>query len=165
MAQELATGSGRVQLRRLIRPLPISVQTRRFLAFTTGVIVADQTTKLWGHLSTEASLVEPVHNPEMALGVIGGPPLVLIMAMIGALVIFASYLLRRMYQGRIPPLVPAFLVGGALGNIIDRLLLGAVRDFIPTPLVVFNIADVALVVGVAGYLLSSTINGKRVGPR
>ncbi len=46
----------------------------------------------------------------------------------------------------------AFILGGALGNMIDRLFLGYVRDFIHLPFMkffgVFNIADNALTVGV-----------------
>lgn len=46
----------------------------------------------------------------------------------------------------------AFILGGALGNMVDRLFLGYVRDFIHLPFMkffgVFNIADNALTVGV-----------------
>jgi len=42
------------------------------------------------------------------------------------------------------------LLGGALGNLIDRVRLGAVVDFIDVPWwPTFNFADVAVVVGVA----------------
>jgi len=54
------------------------------------------------------------------------------------------------------------VLGGALGNLYDRILYGKVRDFIFLTLNIsgkdiwpwiFNIADVALVVGVFGLLL------------
>lgn len=50
----------------------------------------------------------------------------------------------------------AFLLGGTVGNLFDRLLFGYVTDFIdlgfwPT----FNIADAAVTVGVIGLLLGS----------
>jgi signal peptidase II len=60
------------------------------------------------------------------------------------------------------------LFAGALGNLIDRVVAGKVTDFIlwragdhrwPR----FNVADAALVVGVAGLLVSDLI-GKRTGP-
>ena len=35
-------------------------------------------------------------------------------------------------------------------------MFGAVRDFIPTPLVIFNVADVAVLCGVAAFLWSIT---------
>ena len=51
-----------------------------------------------------------------------------------------------------------FIIGGALGNAIDRALYGAVTDFINFSDIgfkwVFNVADMAINVGVAGLLLS-----------
>lgn len=52
------------------------------------------------------------------------------------------------------------IVGGALGNALDRILLGGVADFISLHAFgyrwyVFNIADVAIVAGVAGLLYDS----------
>ena len=48
------------------------------------------------------------------------------------------------------------LVGGALGNLIDRIREGAVTDFIDPPLwPAFNVADVSITVGVAIIALSA----------
>ncbi len=45
------------------------------------------------------------------------------------------------------------LLGGALGNLVDRVREGAVVDFIdPVAWPAFNVADAAIVVGVAGLL-------------
>ena len=42
------------------------------------------------------------------------------------------------------------MVGGALGNVADRIRIGAAIDFIDPPLwPAFNVADIAIVVGVA----------------
>ena len=47
-------------------------------------------------------------------------------------------------------LVVGLVVGGALGNLADRVRIGAAIDFIDPPLwPAFNLADVAIVVGVA----------------
>ena len=52
------------------------------------------------------------------------------------------------------------IIGGAVGNAIDRLLIGGVADFVSLHAFgfywyVFNIADVAIVAGVAGLLYDS----------
>ena len=52
------------------------------------------------------------------------------------------------------------IIGGAIGNAIDRLVLGGVADFFSAHAYgfywyVFNIADVAIVAGVAGLLYDS----------
>jgi hypothetical protein len=46
------------------------------------------------------------------------------------------------------------LVGGALSNLVDRLLLGAVRDFLAVAHVVVNLADLAVLAGLVGYGLT-----------
>jgi signal peptidase II len=66
-------------------------------------------------------------------------------------------------RGTIGPLVVASLgliIGGALGNALDRLILGGVADFFHFHAFgwswyVFNIADVAIVAGVLGLLYDS----------
>ncbi|WGL18200.1 signal peptidase II [Microbulbifer bruguierae] len=63
--------------------------------------------------------------------------------------------IRRLPQGRRwEPTALALILGGALGNLWDRILLGYVRDFISVyygnwHFPVFNVADVAISVGAA----------------
>lgn len=48
------------------------------------------------------------------------------------------------------------IVGGALGNLADRARIGAVIDFIdPVAWPAFNLADTAIVLGVAGFVVVS----------
>lgn len=51
-----------------------------------------------------------------------------------------------------------FIIGGAVGNAIDRAMYGAVTDFLDFSDIgfkwVFNVADTAINIGVAGLLLS-----------
>ena len=54
----------------------------------------------------------------------------------------------------------ALIIGGAIGNGIDRIVLGGVADFISLHALgfywyIFNVADVAIVAGVAGLLYDS----------
>ena len=54
-----------------------------------------------------------------------------------------------------------FIIGGAIGNAIDRALYGAVTDFLNFGDIgfkwVFNVADTAINIGVAGLLLSMVL--------
>ena len=84
----------------------------------------------------------------------------------GAVVILWVWLARA--ETRLTALSLGLIIGGALGNGIDRLAYGAVMDFvlfhITTPTFsftwyVFNLADAAIVAGVAGLLYESFFGG------
>jgi signal peptidase II len=60
----------------------------------------------------------------------------------------------------------AFIVGGAIGNLIDRLRLGAVTDFVHVysgswSFPAFNVADAAISIGAACVILDSLIDEVR----
>jgi len=68
--------------------------------------------------------------------------------------------LARSGTGKLMALSLALIIGGAIGNGIDRILLGGVADFFLLhgfgfSWYVFNIADIAIVAGVAGLLYDS----------
>jgi signal peptidase II len=59
------------------------------------------------------------------------------------------------------------IVGGAIGNAIDRAVYGAVADFISLHAYgfywyVFNVADAAIVAGVAGLLYDALVPGHKI---
>ena len=69
--------------------------------------------------------------------------------------------LNRTTHSRVMAWSLALIIGGALGNAIDRIVLGGVADFFSAHAFgfywyVFNIADVAIVAGVAGLLYDTT---------
>jgi signal peptidase II len=70
-------------------------------------------------------------------------------------------------SSRLTAVALGLIIGGAIGNAIDRLAYGAVADFIFLHhWYVFNLADVAIVVGVAGLLLESLFGyGAAKAPR
>jgi len=71
----------------------------------------------------------------------------------------------REKSGRTAQVAAGLLIGGALGNVIDRILYGAVADFlnmsccgIDNPYA-FNLADMAIFFGVIGLVLFSNFAG------
>lgn len=65
--------------------------------------------------------------------------------------------LSRASHGRLMTWSLALIIGGAVGNAIDRILIGGVADFFSLHAFgfywyIFNIADVAIVAGVVGLL-------------
>ena len=78
--------------------------------------------------------------------------------------------IARSAQGRAVQISAGLLVGGAFGNVIDRLAYGAVADFLNMSLPFwtnpysFNVADIAIFLGAGGLVLfSGEGGGKRRG--
>jgi lipoprotein signal peptidase len=83
-------------------------------------------------------------NDAYALGVGGGARWLL------ALVSFAALATAvRVLRPRIDDVALALIAAGAAANLLDRIGTGAVHDFIPAGPIVFNVADVALLAGIA----------------
>lgn len=93
-------------------------------------------------------------NPGIAFGLPlhGWPLLVINIALILALIAYSLHSLD--FRATSAKLATGLVLGGALGNLYDRLELGAVRDFLRIGIwPMFNLADTAIVVGVALLIL------------
>lgn len=76
------------------------------------------------------------------------------------------WLWRQPNRARLLPTALALVLGGAIGNLIDRIRFGYVIDFIDVYYAdwhwpAFNVADSAIVLGVTLLLLDSLIPGRR----
>jgi signal peptidase II len=74
--------------------------------------------------------------------------------------------LARGGAGRLMAWALGLIIGGALANGLDRLLIGGVADFFSLHAFgfywyIFNIADVAIVAGVAGLLYESVVGSRK----
>lgn len=82
--------------------------------------------------------------------------------------------IRRENPGRWAQISAGLLIGGALGNVIDRVIYGAVADFlnmsccgIDNPYA-FNVADIAIFAGAIGLVLftgGGTTKAKSIKPK
>jgi signal peptidase II len=139
---------------------PARAPRRWILWGVAGAVVAlDQGTKAWA----QARLAEPVDlgpvvlrltyntGTAFSLGASLGP----LIAVLAVVVVVVLLRLGRGVRGRLPLVLLGLVVGGAVGNLVDR----AFRDgggFLRGPVVdwidlgwwpVFNVADMAIVVG------------------
>lgn len=93
-----------------------------------------------------------IHNPGAAFGLLANRTaffiVVSLLAIAGAIIFYRKLGVRR----GITPVALGLIVGGALGNLADRIRFGEVVDFLDFRIwPVFNLADSAIVVG-AGLL-------------
>jgi len=147
------------------------------LGFTAAFVtlVLDQATKLYTLFVYSLPVKEPVElgpfvnlivvwNRGISYGLFQqnsdlGRWILIVVSILAA--IGLSLWIRRA-GGRVLALSLGLIVGGALGNVIDRLAYGAVFDFIQLHLgawswYVFNVADAAIVAGVVGLLYDSFV--------
>jgi signal peptidase II len=108
---------------------------------------------------------ENTRNRGIAFGLAGDVSSALIGAAIAALLGLLGFLSLRSEADPLIWLPAGLLVGGALGNLADRVRDGAVTDFIDFPAwPTFNLADVSIVVGVMLLVLLPEIRS-RLEPR
>lgn len=133
----------------------------RYLGLALAVLVLDQASKLAAvkYLAAGDIALAPflnlslVYNTGAAFGMLndaGGWQNGLFIAVAGLVSIGIVWMMRR--ESPQGGYALGFILGGALGNVIDRLRLGRVVDFVDFHIgdwhwYVFNIADAAITVG------------------
>ena len=95
-----------------------------------------------------------VRNSGIAFGLFDGGGAALTVLTLAALALLLTYFALHSSRPALW-LATGLLLGGALGNLLDRAREGAVTDFIDLPLwPAFNVADLAITAGVLTLLLS-----------
>lgn len=145
------------------------------LIIAVTVLILDQVTKFL--ISTNMVLFEDipvisgffhityVQNTGMAWSMLSGQQILLSLAAAVAIGVMLWVLITRK-PGILVRISLGLMIGGAAGNLIDRLLLNHVRDFLNFYIFgydfpVFNIADVALCIGVAFLILDSFLEERK----
>lgn len=137
-------------------------QSRRMLVTTAVVaITIDLATKAWATTALSdrgIDLPGPLdlqlaYNRGVAFSLFDGAPPVLVIALTGAVTVVLG---RMAWRGVLPAVPAGLMLGGAVANLLDRLVGGSVVDVLHTgwwP--TFNVADSFITVGAALLLLSS----------
>ena len=104
-------------------------------------VVADQVTKsaasaVAGGLHNRA--IVPVRNHEFSLGIASASLPVMLLLMVAGIIGLGSHLMRASARGRVPAWVTGLILGGAIS----------------TPWIVLNVADLAVVVGLASWAVA-----------
>jgi signal peptidase II len=157
----------------------------RWLWLTLAVVLLDRATKAWFEAHTvEGWRQEVIHNfiylvhsrnPGIAFGVLAdsASTITRVILIAGSLAVI-GVLAWLLVTGRIASAMGnaglALLLGGAAGNVSDRIFHGAVTDFFEVWLgtyhyPAFNVADSAITIGAALILLDVLFGHRQEAPR
>jgi signal peptidase II len=136
-----------------------------------ATLAADQATKLWALRALAAHQPHAVagswlrltlaHNQGAAFGVLPQAAVYLTVASAVIAIAILFYARVAVAHSTLLTMAVAMLLGGALGNLADRLRLGYVVDFIDLRVwPVFNLADVAVTAGVALVVVVALMPGQ-----
>jgi signal peptidase II len=158
-----------------------TVRKGHWLLLSLAVLAIDQWSK-WlveVHLPLHASQplipgvlnLTHVRNTGVAFGLFSGRATSAAVAVLGllALVLVGAYFARTRTRDRWLLTALSLVMGGAVGNLTDRLVSGAVTDFVDVYLGTahwpsFNVADSAITVGIAALALD-ILHPRRRGSR
>lgn len=93
------------------------------------------------------------HNEGAAFSILTGQRIFLILIAITILIILFNYIRKNKIKNKVETVAFSLIIGGSLGNLIDRILRGYVVDFLDFKIFgynypIFNLADTFIVVGV-----------------
>jgi len=138
-------------------------------AVAAAVLVLDMLTKAWANSALryapsrrvigDVVRFTYVRNPGVAFGLGAGLPIPYAVFSIAAIAAILYMVIRRPEQGGVRLFALALILGGAFGNLVDRVRAGDVVDFIDIGIrqwrwPVFNVADSAVTVGVILFAFS-----------
>ena len=128
------------------------------------LVVVDQLVKWWVRSAIPLGQSIPfipyvmdlayVRNTGAAFSIFSTHTWLLTLISLGGSVLLAVLLWKNFFPGALGKLSLSLVLAGAVGNLIDRALMGYVTDMFQTTFIhfaVFNVADICVVVG--GFLL------------
>ncbi|HEY3909078.1 MAG TPA: signal peptidase II [Stellaceae bacterium] len=151
----------------------------RGLAVAAAVVILDQLSKaaVLGHFAGDAFVGERitpffnlvlVYNRGVSFGLFNagaGSDVgfnALLFSLVAAVVVVGLVYWLRRVSSPLLSIAIGLIVGGAIGNVVDRIRLGAVVDFLDFHIALwhwpaFNFADSAICVGIAAMLLDGLL--------
>lgn len=145
------------------------------LAVIVVVLALDQITKAWvaSNLAVgqywypipalgELFAITHIHNTGVVFGLFQGVGDLFAIAIAVITLVITRYLWTMRHESLLLRFALSLLLAGAVGNLIDRLRLGYVVDFVAVgSFARFNVADSAITIGVALLMIATLIDHRR----
>ena len=99
------------------------------------------------------------NNKGAAFSILTGRRILLILVALVVIGVLIYYVRKNKIEGKVNKIALSLVIGGSIGNLIDRILRGAVVDFLDFKIFgynypIFNLADTFIVLGVFLLLIS-----------
>lgn len=155
------------------------VSMLRWVWLSVAVVLVDQLTKYWADSQLQLYMPQEVmagfnltlsYNPGAAFSFLadagGWQRWFFVILALGVAVFIVSWLLRIKSEERWLAIALTLILGGAVGNVIDRIYLGHVIDFIDLYFrgwhwPAFNIADSAICIGAVMMIIDGLRGHKK----
>lgn len=131
-----------------------------YFLISAAVVAADQLLKVWvvGHIALGGAVAFVPHvlgltyvrNTGASFSLLSDHTWLLTLLSAAASVTVAVLIAKRLFPHRVGMIGLALVLGGAVGNLLDRVRLGYVVDMFETLFMnfaIFNIADMGIVIG------------------
>jgi signal peptidase II len=140
------------------------------------VILIDQVTKWFVNttmdLGESIPIIERVlyitshRNQGAAFGILQGQMWFFYIVTIVVIGVLVYYIQKEAKNSRFLGITLGVILGGAIGNFIDRVVRGEVTDFVDVYIftynfAIFNVADMALVIGVGLFIIYTIIDERK----
>ena len=129
-----------------------------YLFLTAAVVALDQVTKFLFYGKAATSIIgnflwfESTLNTGIAFSIFSGKSMqivLIVFSSIAALFMLMLVLSKAFLKNKPEKIMLALILGGTIGNIIDRIAFGGVRDFIYLKFIdfaIFNVADMFITI-------------------
>ncbi len=136
---------------------------KKLTIFSIIFVIVDQLIKLIisNFVSYQSSInivpnffyITNVHNDGAAWSILSGNVILLALLGVIALVLIYYFFLKDKTLSKLETFLYSLLIGGIIGNLIDRIFLGYVVDYIGVVLInyyfpIFNFADIGIVISI-----------------
>lgn len=147
----------------------------KYITLIIIIFLIDQITKIiinsTFHINESITIIKNffsltyTHNYGAAFGIFGGKTFFILIISF----IILGYLLFELFKhkrgNKLLNIGLTLLIGGLLGNLVDRIYLGYVRDFLDFNIfgwdfAIFNIGDTAIVIGAILFLINIIMEGR-----
>lgn len=151
----------------------------KIILISSLIVIIDQLSKIIIRVNFEVNAgfkvignffkIMHVENKGAAWSILDGKWILLVILGLAFLIFIFRCIVKDKRNTKLNIMAYSFLIGGIIGNIIDRVIFQTVTDFLSFKISgynfpVFNIADSFIVIGMVMFIIDVFLEGREEGP-